>query len=64
MSQENVELVREAYGLDLFTASSDTIDRYFRDYADEAFEFTCLPITLRGSRSSADEMGPAISLRR
>ena len=38
-----MELVREAYDLDLFTASSDTIDRYFRDYADEAFEFRLPP---------------------
>jgi ketosteroid isomerase-like protein len=43
MSQENVELVRKAYDLDIFTASSGEIVRYFRDYGDEKFEFHLPP---------------------
>jgi ketosteroid isomerase-like protein len=39
MSEENVELVRNLYALELFlTANPDVIDRAFRDYLDEQVE--------------------------
>jgi ketosteroid isomerase-like protein len=38
MSQENVELVRGLYDLDVFGASSAELDLVFRDYADERFQ--------------------------
>jgi ketosteroid isomerase-like protein len=39
MSEENVELVRNLYALELFlTANPDAIDRAFRDYLDEQVE--------------------------
>jgi ketosteroid isomerase-like protein len=43
MSQKNVELVRTAYELNLFTATSDQIDRLFHEYADDQFEFRMPP---------------------
>jgi ketosteroid isomerase-like protein len=39
MSEENVELVRNLYALELFlTANPDAIDRAFREYLDEQVE--------------------------
>jgi ketosteroid isomerase-like protein len=59
MSQDNVDLVRTVYGWNLLTATAEQIDRGFRDYVDDQFEFRLPPDYPEGAQVFRGRAGAA-----